>query len=90
MIFAQFYHPSATDPSTLIEACGDRSVAIIDARLKSSTIGEIAAEECVKRGYKAWRIFKGETFTRSYPISQLHYVSDGKPVRDPAWLRAHD
>ena len=88
MIYAQFYQmstgyaPGTIPPEfgapTLIEACGDRSVVIIDARLSRDTIGQIAAAECVKRGYVAWRIFKGETFTRSQPISQLWYVSTGR------------
>ena len=88
MIYAQFYQmstgyvlgtiPPEFGAPTLIEACGDRSVIIIDARLSRDTIGQIAAAECVKRGYMAWRIFKGETFTRSQPISQLWYVSTGR------------
>ena len=88
MIYAQFYQmstgyvPGTIPPEfgtpTPIEACGDRSVIIIDARLSRATIGQIAAAECVKRGYAAWRIFKGETFTRSQPISQLWHVSTGR------------
>ena len=57
MIYAQFYHYDTT--GKLAEACGDRAVVIIDARLRMATIGEIAAEECKKRGYDAWVIFQG-------------------------------
>ena len=88
MIYAQFYDYKLD--GKLDEAMGDRSVVIIDARLKSRTIGEIAEAECRKRKYVAWRIFRGEAFTRSAPVSQLNYVSYDQPVRNPAWLAAHD
>lgn len=71
MLFASFYQKSAISDD-LIEACGDRSVIILDARLSPSTNGYIAASECEKRGYVAWRINKGDTFTRSSPISCIH------------------
>jgi hypothetical protein len=87
MIYAQFYHYDTT--GKLAEACGDRSVVIIDARLKPRTIGEIAAEECKKRGYVAWAIFKGESFTNSVRVSNVWYVGRSKPVQDPVWLSAH-
>ena len=87
MIYAQFYHYDLG--GKLAEACGDRSVVIIDARLRMSTIGEIAAEECKKRGYVAWAIFKGESFTNSSPLSDPWYVDRGEPVRNPARLNAH-
>lgn len=87
MIYAQLYHYGTT--GDLIEACGDRSVVIIDARLRPATIGEIAAEECKKRGYVAWAIFKGESFTNSHPLSDPWYVDRSKPVRNPAWLSAY-
>ena len=87
MIYAQFYQmstgyvpwpiPPEFGAPTLIEACGDRSVIIIDARLSRATIGQIAAAECVKRGYAAWRIFKGDSFTRSSPICQIWYPCRG-------------
>ena len=74
MIYAQFFNRNETK---IIEACGDRAV-IIDARLKPESIGQIAALECGKRGYDAWQIFKGESFTRGAPISQVWYVARGK------------
>ena len=37
-------------------------------------IGEIAAEECKKRGYVAWAIFRGQSFTNSHPLSDPWYV----------------
>lgn len=91
MIYVQFYQHSAypVGSTELIEACGDRSVVILDGRLRPQAMGRIAAAECVKRGYLAWRVFKGESFTRSAPISQLWYAPKSAPVRNPAWLSAH-
>tara|TARA_R110000868_G_scaffold711_4_gene5133 strand:+ start:409 stop:675 length:267 start_codon:yes stop_codon:yes gene_type:complete len=88
MIYAQFYANNLA--GKVDEAMGDRSVVIMDARLSSSTIGSIAEAECLKRGYLAWRIFRGESFTRSASISQLNYLQRSTPVRDPVWLSAHN
>jgi len=87
MIYAQFYHYDTT--GKLAEACGDRSVVIIDARLRMATIGEIAAEECKKRGYVAWAIFKGQSFTNSVRVSNVWYAHAQEPVHEPAWLSAY-
>ena len=87
MIYAQFYHYDLS--GKLAEPCGDRAVVIIDARLRTETIGKIAAEECKKRGYVAWAIFKGESFTRSRRLSGPNYIHHNEPVRNPAWLSAH-
>ena len=80
MIYAQFYQNSidydGKHPVHKIEACGDRSVCIIDGRLSSKTIGKIAAIECQKRGFIAWRIFKCDSFSRSKPISGLWPIND--------------
>ena len=84
MIYAQFYHYDLS--GTLVEACGDRSVVIIDARLKSRTIGEIAAEECKKRGYIAWAIFKGGSFTNSVRVSHIWHAHAQEPAQEPSWL----
>ena len=87
MIYAQFYHYDTT--GKLAEACGDRAVVIIDARLRMATIGEIAAEECKKRGYDAWVIFRGQSFTNSVRVSNVWYIVSQEPVQDPVWLSAH-
>ena len=87
MIYAQFYHYGLS--GNLVEACGDRAVVIIDARLKPRTIGELAAEECKKRGYISWAIFKGESFTNSVRVSHIWHAHTQEPARDPAWLSAY-
>lgn len=88
MYYAQFYQRSAIGEE-VIEACGDRSVVILDGRCSKQWMSETAANECKRRGYIAWRIFKGEAFSRSAPVSGLWYVAEDKPVRNPAWLSAH-
>ena len=88
MIYAQFYQKSAINDD-IIEACGDRSVIIIDGRLSRENIGKIAAHECERRGYMAWRIFRGETLNRSNPVSGIWYVQKINSVKNPSWLSAH-
>ena len=74
MLYAQFYQKSAISDS-LVEACGDRSVIILDGRYSPQTNGEIAAREAAKRGYLAWSIHRGESFTRSTKVSGPYRVS---------------
>jgi hypothetical protein len=71
MIYAQFFQPSATDRTKLIEACGDRSVVILDARFCRTAHRSWAQEECASRGYKAWQLMKGPRFSDSRPISDV-------------------
>lgn len=59
---------------TAIPATGDRGVVVLDARNSRETHKRIAAAECKKRGYVAWQLFAGETFTRSRPLSQVETV----------------
>lgn len=95
MYYVQFYQRAAYPVGTtnIIEASGDRSVVILDGRLRPQSMGRIAAAECAKRGYLAWRIFRGESFTRSAPVSQIWYAPEAAPdtptMQDPAWLSAH-
>jgi hypothetical protein len=88
MIYAQFYQKGVVTGET-IEACGDRAVIILDGRCSRRSMGDVAEAECKRRGYIAWRIFAGEAFTRSTPVSQLWYVNTSSPVTNPAWLSAH-
>jgi hypothetical protein len=89
MMFANFYQYGIVT-GELIEATGDRSVVVIDGRLSNENVRNIAESECAKRGYVAWAVFRGETFTRSKQVSQINYINRGKPVRNPAWLSAHN
>lgn len=69
MMYAQFYREGGD--GKFYEGVGDRSVIVLDGRHSPATNGHIAEKEARKRGFDAWRIFKGETFTRSSPVSQL-------------------
>ena len=88
MYYAQFYQRSAISDE-IIEACGDRSVVILDGRFSKEWMSKTAEVECKRRGYLAWRIFMGESFTRSAPVSPIWYVRNTEPVRNPVWLSAH-
>lgn len=90
MRYAQFYQYSAGyvegsipprfDPAHVkpIEGCGDRSVIIIDARIKPETAGKIATKECKKRGFIGWKIYEGSSFSTAKPVSGYWPVSCGK------------
>ena len=70
MVYAQFFYASALDSSKLIPACGDRAVIILDAR--SPGYHEVWAEsECIARGYLAWQLNKGRSFSDSVPTSDI-------------------
>lgn len=84
MYYAQFYQ-KALITGKVIEACGDRSVVILDGRCTRQWMAETAAAECKKRGYVAWRLYKGDSFTRSMPISGMWYTNDPHPSTHPAW-----
>ena len=74
MLFAQFYQKSALN-NNLIEACGDRAVIILDDRFLESFNSYVAKEECQKRGYLAYQLFRGENLnrqlTKSGPFTEL-------------------
>lgn len=74
MKFVQFFQPSAIDNSKTIEASGDRSVVILDGRNSRLTHEQIASEECKKRGYIAWQLWQGETFTRSSSYGPVVHI----------------
>lgn len=77
MYFATFYQPSAIEPAKLVEACGDRAVVILDGRQHASTHHAIAAQECRARGYRAYQLHTGATFTRVERSTGLYRVPKG-------------
>lgn len=70
MYFAQFFQKSAISDE-IIEACGDRAVIILDGRQCMGVMKDLALYSCRKRGYLAYQLHKGETFTRSTPITDV-------------------
>ena len=73
MIYAQFYGKSAISDE-LIEGCGDRSVFVLDGRNTLRTQIADAKAWGARHGWLAFKIYKGDTFTRSRPISSLQYM----------------
>lgn len=69
MIYAQFFQQSALNKGELIEASGDRSVIILDGRNDVLTHAAIANRTAKERGYQAYQIMRGESFTRSKPAA---------------------
>ena len=85
MIWSQFFHlstgyiagtlpPEFGEPQ-LIEACGSGAVFVLDGRNAWHTQHEHAKEVCKRRKYLAYQLYKGETFTRSVPISPVIKVN---------------
>lgn len=74
MYFAQFFH-KAVNSDELIPACGDRAVVILDGRASRNIHHRNARAICAARGYLAYQLNKGDTFTRCSPISQVIRVT---------------
>ena len=77
-VYVQFFNMSCgtwpdfkEDSKRLIEACGDRSVIQVDARLTDCNIRQIARDECIKRKYLAWQILKGSSLSDAKPVSYI-------------------
>ena len=68
MVYAQFYHPSAIDSAKQVEACGDRSVIIIDGRLSLLNKIKIAYRTMLLRGYNDFDIRKADGFNLPFTI----------------------
>lgn len=62
MYFAEFYNRTE---SGFAEACGDRSVLILDGRESARRHHSHAKEWGGKHGFGAYKLCKGETFTRA-------------------------
>lgn len=69
MYYVQFFQRGAVTGKP-IEACGDRAVIVLDGRESKNTMHEFSERECNKRGFIGWQLMKGDTFTRSSPISE--------------------
>jgi hypothetical protein len=74
MIYGQFYQKSASDPTKLVEACGDRAVIILDGRGSLELNIAFIRQECEARGYAGFSLYRGDTFTRSFPITSIQRI----------------
>lgn len=70
MVYVQYYYKKENE---FIEPCGDRSIVILDGRNSIETMKNDAIRFNGYRRpvYDAYKIFKGETFSRSNPITNL-------------------
>lgn len=73
MYFAQFYQFGAVSGKP-IEACGDRSVIILDGRESRASHNGIALVECRARGYVGYSLHKGSGFNRDVSTLAPLYV----------------
>lgn len=64
----------------LSEPCGDRAVFILDGRNNLQTMHRDAIENNGKRRpfYKAYKIMKGDSFTKSRQITDILYLTNGE------------
>lgn len=80
--FAQFFHhstgyvagtipPRFDGPKTLIEACGSDSVLPIDGRLGLTSAINLARETARQRGYPAFEIRFGFSFSAGKPATKM-------------------
>lgn len=73
MIYAQFWHRGTT--GKLIPACGSDSILHLDGRLNETSRHDRAlnlmAQPFYARKFEAFTIHKGESYSRSRPLSKL-------------------
>lgn len=70
MYFAEFY-TRGVRTENLIPACGDRSVYILDGRNSRGTQIQDALQWGRQHGFEAFKICKGDSFTRAHPVSAM-------------------
>lgn len=72
MVYVQYFDKSAISEK-LIPACGDRAVFILDGRngLWTMIDDAIKANGVRRPVYKAFQIWKGESFSKSKPITKI-------------------
>lgn len=76
MVYAQYFNYGVISKE-LIEACGDRSVVILDGRQNEYT-WHIDAVECNgfrRPKYPAYQLWRGRNFSDSQPISKVVILS---------------
>lgn len=69
MYWIAFYYRSTTG---FVSGVGDRSVIVVDGRESAATHHDLARSEGRKRGYDAYRICKGPSFTRPDKETGIH------------------
>lgn len=72
MVYVQYFHKGVMSGKD-IPACGDHAVLVLDGRRTMQTWHRDAVEANGYRRptYTAYQLMRGETFTRSEPISNI-------------------
>lgn len=77
--WVQFLIPSATEPATLIDACGSDGVCILDGRNTSENMRRDALRQAQRlehvRRFAAFRIVRGERFTEERARGPVHRLT---------------
>lgn len=70
MYFAEFYTKGAVSDA-LVQACGDRSVFILDGRNSLRTMQSDANEWAVRHNFDAYMLRRGAAISRARAITQV-------------------
>ena len=73
MYFAEFYIKSAISEE-IVEACGDRSILILDGRESFSKQREYCKDWCERYGFVGFSLHKGEYFSGNTCIAPFERV----------------
>jgi len=81
MVYVQYFHKDLS--GQLVEALGDRSIVILDGRNNLETMKQDAVSfNGVRRPvYDAYQIRKGDSFSRSQPITGIVQLDTPKPAK---------
>lgn len=89
--YAQFYtfstgYVEGSTPPVFLEsnrkpvpACGDRALVQLDGRMSSWRMERIAADECKKRGFIAYRMLRGASLREvqnNGPVVRVDHLTD--------------
>lgn len=81
MYYVQYYEKRG---GNFVEPCGDRSILILDGRNNLDTMRQDAENNNgVRRPhYDAYRIFKGDSFLNSVPITEFKRLNHGQLLKN--------
>ena len=78
MIYAQFYG-YAVGSDKLIPVCGCSGVLILDGRYRGEVLHARTSEVAERRGYPAYRLYRGRTFSDSSPTTHVIVLPSAVP-----------
>ena len=75
MLFVQFYLYRTVAEGVKLPEKVVGAVFEIETSKNPQAIHELAVNGCKKRGYDAWRIFKGDSIANAKPVSCIYKAS---------------